>query len=195
MVRKDFDKAYYDNYYVHPKTRVADEQDTLRLARFVFSYVAYLDFEIRSVLDLGCGVGRWQKAAEACVPEATYTGVEYSDYICETYGWEKGSVVDYSGTPADLVICHGVLQYLSGPEAKRAITNLSRLTQKVLYLELVTKEDWAENVDQTLTDGEIYLRSFKWYKKHLKPHFVSCGGGVLVPCDTPVALYEMEKAW
>ena len=149
-IRKDFDKAYYDNYYLQPKTRVADEQDTLRLARFVCSYLAYLDFEIHSVLDLGCGVGRWQKAIEACVPKVTYTGVEYSDYICETYGWQKGSVVDYPGPGADLVICHGVLQYLTNQEAKRAIANLARLTRKGLYLELVTKEDWANNVDRPI---------------------------------------------
>lgn len=188
-----FDRAYYDRFYRDPGTRVATRRGFLRLGRFVAAYLRYLEVDVETVLDLGCGVGHWRDAARRCWPRARYTGVEISPYLCREYGWRRGSVVDWDGDPADLVICHGVLQYLPARDARRALRNLARLAHGALYLEVLTREDWDQNVDQRVTDGDVYLRPAAWYRRELARRFVPCGGGLFVPADAGVVLFELER--
>lgn len=191
--RTNFDHAYYERFYADPTTRVADGEEDAKLARFVVSYLDYLGVTLSSALDCGCGNGRWKTALQSVLPNIEYTGVELSADMCRTHGWNQGSVAQWQGQPADLVVCHGVLQYLSDSDAKRAIENLARHTDKALYLEAVTKEDWQQNVDQVLTDGEINLRKASWYRKQLSAYFDSAGGGIFLPKNSSVVLYELER--
>ena len=93
--RRVFDKAYYDRFYGSEETRVTDAAETRRLGEFVFAYLAHLDVEVRQVLDVGCGIGLWKEVIGEMRPEAHYTGVEVSEYLCRKYGWRRGSVVDF----------------------------------------------------------------------------------------------------
>ena len=43
------------------------------------------------MLDVGCGIGLWQGLIARHFPDATYQGVELSAYLCERFGWERGS--------------------------------------------------------------------------------------------------------
>lgn len=190
---RKFDRAYYERFYRDPATRVASAEGFLRLGRFVAGYLDYLEVEVGSVLDLGCGVGHWREVARECFPGAAYTGVEVSPYLCREYGWERGSVADWDGEPADLVVCHGVLQYLNARDARRAIRNMATLTEGALYLEVLTREDWDENVDQSVTDGDVYLRRADWYRREIAKLFYACGGGLFVPKDSSVVLFELER--
>lgn len=190
---RKFDQAYYDRFYGNSRTRVATEREFQRVGRFVRGYLDLLEIEVRSVLDLGCGVGHWQRVVKKHFPAAQYRGVEVSAYLCREHGWARGSIVDFDGPGADLVVCHGVLQYLGARDARRAIRNLARLVNGALYLEVLTREDWDENVDKSVTDGDVYLRPVAFYRKELSRLFRSCGGGVFVPCDSPVVLYELER--
>ena len=188
-----FDAAYYERHYFDPETAVISREEAERLVRFVITYLEYLEINVDSVLDLGCGVGLWAPLIDEVLPRATYTGVEVSEYLCEHYGWVNASVADYGGEQADLVVCQGVLQYLDKDECKRAIDNLAAHTSGALYLEALTAEDWEQNCDQSITDGDVHLRPAKWYRKRLGKHFVSCGGGLFVPKDSGVVLYELER--
>lgn len=190
-----FDQPYYDRFYRDPATRVATRGATTRLGRFVCSYLRHLGQPVRSVLDLGCGLGLWREVVRRHHPDATYRGVELSRYLCRTHGWQRGSVVDYRAShPFDLVICHGVLQYLDAGEARRAIRNLARLCGGAMFLEALTVEDWERNCDQSVTDGDVYLRPAAWYRLELGRHFTSCGGGVFLSARSPAVVYELEKA-
>ncbi len=191
--RSKFDHAYYQRFYADPSTRVADAAEDAKLARFVVSYLDYLGVTVDTALDCGCGNGRWKVALQSVLPNIEYTGIEISEDMCKTHGWIQGSVAQWQGAAADLVVCHGVLQYLSDADAKKAIQNLARHAEKALYLEAVTKEDWQQNVDQVLTDGEINLRRASWYRKQLSPYFDSAGGGIFLPKHSPVVLYELER--
>ena len=190
---RKFDRAYYDRYYRDARTRVATRRAFERLGGFVAGYLEYLEIRVRTVLDLGCGVGHWKPVVRHRFPGARYTGVEVSRYLCREYGWERGSVAAWTGPPADLVICHGVLQYLRARDARRAIRNLRRLTAGALYLEVLTREDWDHNVDRDITDGDVYLRPAAFYRKELARGFVGCGGGIFLPKTTDVVLYELER--
>jgi SAM-dependent methyltransferase len=191
-----FDRAYYERFYLDPKTRVADSAAIGRLSDFVCSYLAYLELPVRRVLDMGCGIGLWQPAIRRHFPSATYRGVEYSEYLCERFGWEQGSVVDYPSKQAfDLVICQGVLPYLDQPSAKRALENLGRLCRGVLYLEAVTREDWDEGiVDKRRTDRSMQLRPARFYRRALAKNFTCLGGGLWLSQRAKAAVYALEKA-
>ena len=189
-----FDASYFARHYEDPETRVTDAEGTFRLARFVTSYLAHLDVEVRTVLDFGCGVGLWRDALASLLPEARYTGVELSAHACRAYGWDAGSVVDFlADDPADLVVCQGVLQYLGDDDADAAISNLARNTGAALYLEALTQRDWDENCSQAITDGAVHLRDERWYRDRLSPHYITCGGGLFVHRDAGVVLFDLER--
>jgi SAM-dependent methyltransferase len=193
-VDERFGREFYERHYFDPATRVIGPEEVTRLARFVLSYLGYLSVEVETVLDLGCGVGLWREALAELAPGARYVGVETSEYLCERFGWARGSVTDFEPeAPADLVVCQGVLQYLPMREAQRAMRRLGALTGGALYLEVLTREDWEENCAQDRTDGAVHLRSAGWYRKHLAPHFVAIGGGLFLPRESDVVLYELEK--
>jgi SAM-dependent methyltransferase len=194
MVESIFDEGYYERFYKDPIRRVTSQREIHRLGRFVCSYLRYLDLPVESVLDMGCGLGYWQAVIQRHFPRASYTGVEYSDYLCHAKGWEQGSVVDYQhDPPADLVICQGVLQYLPARPAQQAIANLARLTRGALYLEVLTDRDWKSVCDQQTTDGSVHLRTRQWYTDRLGKHFVSLGGGLFARKNAPIHLYDLEK--
>lgn len=195
MSAKAFDEDYYARHYADPDTRVASPASIGRLARFVCSYLDYLEIEVHDVIDFGCGVGLWREPLERAFPGVTYHGIETSEHACDRFGWTRGSVVDHDhGRAADLVICQGVLQYLDTADAKRAIRNLAKHTRGALYLEALTKLDWEQSCDQSRTDGDVHLRTGTWYRRMLAPDFISCGGGLFVPQDSSVVLFELERA-
>lgn len=189
-----FDKAYYARFYGKGGGRRERRVAAQRLGDFVCTYLRYIGQPVRSVLDLGCGLGLWREAIAAHYPKARYRGVEFSRYLCEKYGWQHGSVVDFSaGTPADLVICQDTLQYLPKAEAGAAIDNLARLSRGVLYVSALTRQDWKENCDRDKTDPAVYKRSGDWYRKRLERAFFNIGGGLFLKRDTSIVTWELER--
>ena len=188
-----FDRNYYDRFYRDPKTQVTSEASVLGLADFVCAYLAHIGQPVAHVIDIGCGLGFWQKGIAKHFPAATYVGVEYSEYTCEEFGWTHGSVVDFkSRKKADLVICQGVLQYLPDGPCRKAIRNLAQLTRGALYLEALTVKDWEVNCDQGVTDGAVHLREGAWYRRELANWFSNCGGGVFLADSSEATLFELE---
>lgn len=191
-----FDEAYYQRYYFDKKTSVVDPQHMERLGRFVCSYLKYLRVPVRRVLDVGCGIGLWRDIIARHFPEARFHGVEYSAYLCERFGWERGSVVDYrADEPFDFVICQGVLPYLSAADLKLALRNFASLSRGALYIEAVSHEDWERDIlDETLTDPRLFRHRAALYRRGLSQGFIELGGGVWLQRDAEVPLFELECA-
>jgi len=191
-----FDEAYYQRYYFDKKTRVVDPEHIARLGAFVCSYLQYLRVPVRRVLDVGCGIGLWREVVARHFPDASYHGVEFSAYLCGRFGWERGSVVDYTArAPFDLVICQGVLAYLSPPDLKLALHNLGKLSHGALYVEAVAREDYERDViDDALADPRLYRHRAALYRRGLSEGFTELGGGVWLSRQAEVPLYELECA-
>lgn len=191
-----FDRDYYERFYFDKKTSVIDPAHAARLGAFVCSYLHYVRLPVRRVLDIGCGIGLWREAIAQHFPQASYLGVEYSDYLCQRYGWESGSVVNWApadGQPFDLVICQGVLPYLSRPDLKRALANLTHLARGGLYLEAVTLEDYEQDIiDEQLTDPRLYRHRASVYRRGLAPGFTELGGGVWLSRQAQLPLFALE---
>jgi SAM-dependent methyltransferase len=171
-----FDEDYYAAWYGDIDTR---ERIAQRAARFVLSYIDHMDARIRNAVDVGCGLGLWKEALRKTAPHVRYTGVERSAYLCDQFGWERGDVCTYGADRAyDLVICQGVLQYLSDKDCARAIHNLARICRRFLYLEVLTAGDAREICAAEGTDFDVHARAADWYAQRLRSHFVNLGGGL-----------------
>lgn len=189
-----FDASYYNRFYLTPATRAMSREEAERRGALIAAVVRQIEIPVTRVLDMGCGLGWFRKPLLKAFPQATYTGVEYSDYLCNKYGWTRGSVVDFRGRGAfDLVTCCDVLQYLDDAEATRAIDNLARLCRGTLYLHVPTRADFAEHMDPSGTDTRVHLRTGKWYRSRLEAHFTPVGFGIHVKNEVPVASWELES--
>ena len=190
-----FDEAYYQRFYFDIKTSVIDTEHARRLGAFVCSYLSYLRVPMARVLDVGCGIGLWRDAVTEHFPGVSYQGVEYSTYLCERFGWEHGSVTDYqSSEPFDLVICQGVLPYLSASDLKLALANLGKLCRGGLYVEAVSREDYERGViDEDLTDSRLFRHRAALYRRGLEDaQFKELGGGLWLSSRCEVPMFELE---
>jgi len=189
-----FDEAYYKRFYFDKKTSVVDRDHMDRLGAFVCSYLQYIRVPVLRVLDMGCGIGLWRDVVATHYPQASYHGVEYSEYLCGRFGWERGSVLDYRAqAPFDLVICQGVLPYLNPADAKRAMHNLARLCTGALYVEAVAREDWERDiVDETLTDPRLFKHPAALYRRGLAEGFTELGGGLWLSRRAEVPVFALE---
>lgn len=188
-----FDAAYYQRFYLDPNTRAASPVEQQRQAAFIASYIKYLQLPVTRILDVGCGLGTLLKAVGEHFPDAECVGVELSAYLCDTYAWQRGSVVDYHDNPFDVVICSDVLGYLNNKDCAKALKNLTELCEGALYLSVITAED-LEICDPDHTDMQQHARAHQWYAKRLQTNFTAVGGGLFLRKPLSVPLWRMEQA-
>lgn len=185
-----FDTAYYQRYYgdngAHDYERIA------HLATAVHHLAAWWDIRIASVLDVGSGMGMWRDWYHDSYPNVSVRSIDVSEHACATWNHERRDIASWRPRGKfDLVVCHSVLQYLDNASVVQAFENLSAATRHVMYLELPTKWDYENIVDEDATDLQVYQRSAQWYRGHLSKYFRQVGAGLWVPLDG-VPMYELE---
>ena len=190
----NFNREYYRRFYFDPRTAVVSRVEMRARARLIGAYATHIGLPVRRLLDAGCGIGLLRAPLMRAFPRAQYTGLEYSEYLCERFGWTRGSLADWRAEPFDLVVCYDVLQYLDDRTAARAIVNLGRLTRGVLYLSALTTRDWRDNCDRTRTDRDVHLRDAAWYAARLRRWFRPSGAGFWIRRGAPLTTWEMETA-
>lgn len=189
-----FDASFYRRFYLDPRTRVVTRAEMARRADLVAAFVKHGELQVRSILDLGCGLGLMRAPLLRHFPRARYTGVEASGYLCERHGWVQGSAATFESRRSfDLVICYDVLQYLGAREAAAAIRNLGRLCGGALHFGALTQEDWDLYCDQGTTDRNVHLRPGSWYRRRLAPAFINAGSGMFVRRGAPLHLWELDQ--
>jgi SAM-dependent methyltransferase len=192
--KERFGHEFYRRHYTDPRTRVVTRAEMSRRAELVAAFVRHGELGVRSILDVGCGLGLMRKQLLQRFPRARYTGLEASVYLCERHGWEHGSAATFDpGRTFDLVVCYDVLQYLTSRQAAAAIRNLGRLCAGVLHFGALTSEDWELHCDQRDTDRNVHLRPAEWYRKRLAPAFINAGSGMFVRRGAPLHLWELDR--
>jgi SAM-dependent methyltransferase len=189
-----FDAEFYRRHYLDRRTRVVTRAEMTRRAELVAAFVRHGELPVRSILDVGCGLGLMRRALLRHFPRARYTGLEASEYLCRRYGWEQGSAASFDpGRTYDLVVCYDVLQYLDSRQAAAALRNLGRLCAGVLHFGVLTQQDWDLYCDQRTTDRNVHLRAGDWYRRRLAPSFINAGSGMFVRRGAPVHLWELDQ--
>ncbi len=190
-----FDRAYYEKFYFDPRTAVTTQAEMRARAQLIVAYAGHVGLPVRRMLDAGCGTGMLRKSLAKAFPKARYVGLDVSEYLCERFGWEHGTVDTWaSATPFDLVICYDVVQYLDDRRAARALVNLSRLCRAVLYFGALTATDWRQNCDRRRTDAAVHMRDGHWYRTRLRRYFREIGAGFWLRRGAPITVWELETA-
>ncbi|TRZ71872.1 MAG: class I SAM-dependent methyltransferase [Actinobacteria bacterium] len=193
MPRQTFDAAFFKRFYstspVHSRTKVNN------LAAGVHAMCQWWEVPVRSVLDVGAGLGYWRDWYATNHPKVKRLSVDISEHACEKYHHECHDIATwFPSRQFDLVVCHSVLQYLNDKQAATAIGNLAKATRSVLYLEVPTSADLRNAVDKKTTDLNIYSRTGEWYRKRLSKNFVQAGAGLWVARNSGTTLYELERS-
>jgi len=150
---KQYDAAYYQRWYRNPHTRVTSDRSLDRKVHLALSAAEYmLGRHVRTVLDIGCGEGRWYPALKQVRRGIEYVGVESSEYALEKFGKRRnirrGSFGSFRSLglqgPFDLIVCADVLQYVTTPDLRVGLREIRRLLGGVAYIEAYAKEDDME---------------------------------------------------
>lgn len=188
-----FDRSYYQRFYFNRRSAVTSRREVASRARLIAAGLQYLGIPVLRILDAGCGVGALRKPLLREFKSAEYVGLEVSEYVCRKYGWRQGSIEKFrSRSRFDLVVCYDVLQYLDDAAAPGAMKTLEKVCRGALYFGALTKEDWSENCDRSITDRTPWLRPGSWYRRELERGFRSLGCGLWVHRSSPVTLWNLE---
>jgi SAM-dependent methyltransferase len=148
---KRYDHSYFARWYHNPRTRILTPADTKRKAQLALAAAEYmLERPVRTVLDIGAGEGTWLPALKAMRPSVRYTGVDPSEYAVRRFGkrrnihWGTFGALDDAGLLSgsyDLVVCCGVVNYLSRPELERGLGVIAALLSGIAFIEVWTTAD------------------------------------------------------
>jgi SAM-dependent methyltransferase len=190
---REFDAAYYRRFY--DGGRVHDEAKVGALISGVLGFAAWWDVPVRSVLDVGAGLGfagRWLAAHR---PDIRYRGIDVSEWACREHGHRRADISTWRpGRPFDVTVCVSVLQYLDDACLVAAVENLAAATRHLLYLELPTTWDRRHVIDDDRTDLDVHWRSGAWYRRALEPWFEPVGAGIWARRGGVIPFFELEAA-
>lgn len=188
-----FDEAYYQRFYEAEDTRVTSPQEHSALAEFVFAFARWNQVDVKSVLDIGAGVGLWKQWIEASAPEVKYTGTEVSQAMCKKHGFLNRDIARWRDRKKhDIIVCQGVLQYLPDPDVAPAVANIAAMSRGLVYLEITTRGDLRERCDTDRTDQDIFVRNGSYYRGILTKHLIPVGAGLWWVKDKAAPFYELE---
>jgi trans-aconitate methyltransferase len=188
-----FDQSYYEQFY--KKNPVHTPQNVAQLAQGVDAFCRWWNVPPKSVLDIGAGPGFWRDWYRTHHPKTKIVSTDISEHACKTFGHQQRDISKWKpARPFDLVVCHGVLHYLSDRAAGAAIRQLAQATRRVLYLEIPTERDFRQTLDRQATDLHFFIRPGDWYLRRLDRYFVQIGAGLWARRGGGVVLYELEKA-
>jgi 2-polyprenyl-3-methyl-5-hydroxy-6-metoxy-1,4-benzoquinol methylase len=193
LMSERFDQAYYERHYESKRTRVHSAEQIDGLSRGITGLIAWWGGELRSVIDVGAGTGLMRDWFKRHLPRVRYRSVEYSAYACAQYGHEQRSIAEWRAKEKyDLVICQGVLPYLSDAACSKAIENLAAMSRGFLYLEAITDGDIKRVCDTDLTDTAVHRRKAAWYRTRLQKHYTQVGAGLFYAKTGNLSFYELE---
>ena len=168
---KVYDRKYFDRWYRdsrHAPFHLGMLPRRVLLAVAAAEYL--LERPIRSVLDVGCGEGRWRPLLLRARPGVRYIGVDSSEYVVGRYGRRRNIRLGRFGSlgrmrlrgPFDLIVCADVLHYVPLSEARLGLKAIARLLGGMAFMELFTAADdtLGDNVAFQPRSPAAYRRLF-----------------------------------
>jgi SAM-dependent methyltransferase len=194
---KHYDEAYFTRLYTG-RGSVTHGALIARRARLALAAAEYvLDREVRWVLDVGCGEGRWRAPLRRSRPGLAYQGVDRSEYVVRRFGRRRNIRLGTLGTVGrlglrqsyDLVVCSDVLHYLPTSEVRRGLAALRGLARGALWLDAFTAEDdWVGDREEWQRRSER-----AWRRIFAEAGLVSCGLNCWVPRRLEHRLASLER--
>lgn len=168
---KRYDQTYFDRWYRSDERPSDDDALRRNVALAVAVAESVLDRPLTSVLDVGCGEGRWQPVLADLRPQASYLGIEPSEYAVERFGATRNLRQGTFGElelhvfddPFDLVVCADVLHYLTDEEILLGLDTFVDLVGGAALIEVFTAADPVHG-DR---DGFL-LRESDWYRRSFR---------------------------
>jgi SAM-dependent methyltransferase len=194
-----YGKAYFDKWYRSSRHRVKSPAELARQVAFVLHAAEWvLARPVRTVLDVGCGEGQWRSALRKHRPRLSYTGIDPSEYAVARYGARRnilrGSFEELGelplGGPYDLVVCCGMLNYISPDVLAAGLHSVASLTGGLAYLEIFTSADATEGDTSWPTP-----KAASWYRTTFRKAGLT---GVGLHCYVPdggQAIAELERTF
>ncbi len=196
MTSEPFGEAYYQRFYLDPETRVYSAKEHDALARYVVGFAEWNQLPTTRILDVGAGVGLWRDWIARHLPEAQYTGTEVSAFMAKKCGYVHCDIAHWrSRSKYDLIICQGVLQYLSDAAVESAVANIAAMARGLVFFEALTKQDLEERADRDRTDGDVHVRSGRFYRQLFRRHFDIIGAGLYWPRDYESPFWELDVGY
>lgn len=169
---KRYDREYFDRWYRHSRDALFHLAMLPRRVQLAVAVAEYLlERPIRSVLDVGCGEGRWRPLLLRARPGVRYLGVDSSEYVVGRYGRRRNIRLGRFGNlgrlglrgPFDLIVCADMLHYVPLAEARPGLTAMARLLGGVAFIELYTASDRTvgDDVAFEARSPAAYLRLFR----------------------------------
>lgn len=193
-----YDRAYFDKWYRHPRHRVKTNAELQRQVRFVLATSEWvLGRAVRTVLDVGCGEGHWRRVLRALRPALSYEGIDPSEYAVQRYGASRnirlGGIEDVDRVAQrntyDLIVCCGMLNYLSEKQLSVGLRHVASRAAGVAYLELFSKDDTFEG-DTSWPSP----RPASWYRRTIgRAGFVPIGMHCHVTGDRAGLVASLER--
>ena len=190
-----FDEAYYHRFYENPKTRIYGAKEHANLAQYVFSFARWNDIRVQSVLDIGAGIGLWKNWIAKNAKEVEYTGTEVSQAMCKKHGYQHRDIARWRDRRKyDLIICQGVLQYLSDPDVApawptsppwRVAWCTSRCSRAAICASAQTS---------SLHGHRRFVRNGSYYRGLFAKHLLPIGGGLHWTREVPPPFWELDIA-
>ena len=193
-----YDRAYFDKWYRHPRHRVKSPAELLRQVQFVLHTAEWvLGRPVKSVLDVGAGEGHWQPVLKRLRPRLAYDGVDPSTYAVARYGARRG--LQQGGieqlhelalrTRYDLVVCCGMLNYLSAAQFKVGMVHIAQRAGGMAYLEIFARGDALEGDTNWPTP-----KPASWYRRVVRDAGLSAVGlQCYVPTSQVGTVARMER--
>jgi SAM-dependent methyltransferase len=150
---KSYDRAYFERWYRDPTDRVSTRDSLERKARMAIAVSEFLiGRRVETIVDVSCGEAPWFPVIRRLRPDASYIGIDSSEYVLQRFGAarniRRGSLGDLGKMKirrdVDLIVCADVLQYVDTPELERGLRAIRRLLGGVAYIEAFTTEDQME---------------------------------------------------
>ena len=171
----------------------------LRVAAVVAMAERWLGRELRSVLDVGCGLGLWGREIARLRPRASYLGLDPSNALrprrAGRLELRRGSFADLARLPRrrmfDLVLAVDVLHYLSMSQIDAALDALVPRARALLVLEVLTS---AEPIEGDL-DALVRRTPRFWRARFARRGLVPVGLHAYLPeplAELPAALERLE---